>query len=301
MSESNLRVFLACTTSLCLSLPATAQSFPAAPDHGKLLATGGVATVEAAGGGGLSPWALISGYGSEDSYGITAHVSTLRTQDYQLKTGGIALGIADKLELSLGQQQLSGSRAPLDQLVLAQDIVGIKLKLSGDPVADQDRWQPQIAIGALYKHDHRLAGLAALGVDNVRQLGAVDTHGIDYYLAASKLLLANSLLLNGTIRLSKANQMGLLGFGGDLHDRYQIMPEVSLAYLLERHWVGGIEYRAKPRNLSVDQEKAYYDAFLAWFPNKHVSLTLAYVTLGDITIFNPAKQRGWYLSLQTGY
>ncbi|MEB0001192.1 DUF3034 family protein, partial [Cryobacterium sp. RTS3] len=91
-------------------------------------------------------------------------------------------------------------------------------------------------------------------------------------------------------------QMGLLGFGGDLHDRYQIMPEVSLAYLLERHWVGGIEYRAKPRNLSVDQEKAYYDAFLAWFPNKHVSLTLAYVTLGDITIFNPATQRGWYLS-----
>ena len=39
----------------------------AGPDQGKLLATGGVSQVEGAGGGGLVPWALITGYGSVDS------------------------------------------------------------------------------------------------------------------------------------------------------------------------------------------------------------------------------------------
>ena len=57
----------------------------------------------------------------------------------------------------------------------------------------------------------------------------------------------------------------------------------------------------KPRNLGVDKEKDYYDAFVAYFPTKNVSITAAYATLGDITIFNPKNQRGWYLSLQTGF
>jgi hypothetical protein len=57
----------------------------------------------------------------------------------------------------------------------------------------------------------------------------------------------------------------------------------------------------KPRNLGVDNEKDYYDAFVAWFPTKHLSVTAAYAVLGDITVFNPTKQRGAYLSVQTGF
>ncbi len=120
-------------------------------------------------------------------------------------------------------------------------------------------------------------------------------------MAASKLLLDQSLLLNLTLRLTKANQMGLLGFGGDLNGDYRLMPEVSIAYLLNRSWVAGAEYRKKPRNLSVDPEKFYADAFVAYIPNKNVSLTLAWVTLGDITVFNTTRQNGVYLSLQSGF
>ena len=40
-------------------------------DQGKLLATGGVSAVEGEGGGGLTPWALISGYGTRDGVGST--------------------------------------------------------------------------------------------------------------------------------------------------------------------------------------------------------------------------------------
>ena len=278
---------------------AMAEGFPL-PDKGKLTATGGVIQLEGAGGGGLTPWALITGYGSEDSYGINAHITQVGTQDYRLKTYGVALGIADKLELSIAKQEFSGSQAPLDKLELTQDIVGIKLKLSGDIVADQDNWQPQIAVGAMIKRNHAVQGLDALGITSVRQLGAKDENGVDYYISATKLFLEQSLLVNGTLRLTKANQMGLLGFGGDKKNRYQLMPEVSVGYLINRKLVAGLEYRMKPNNLGIDNEKAYYDAFLAWFPSKDLSLTLAYATLGEITVLNPKTQRGWYLSLQIG-
>ena len=56
------------------------------PDMGKLTATGGVSQVEGAGGGGLTPWALIAGYGTRDSYGANAHYTQVNTQDYRLKT-----------------------------------------------------------------------------------------------------------------------------------------------------------------------------------------------------------------------
>lgn len=285
---------------LALTSAAQAQSL-VTPDMGKLTATGGVSTVEGAGGGGLAPWALISGYGSRDSWGANAHATTVRTQDYSLDTAGVAIGIADRVELSLATQTFRGSLAPLNELKLQQDIFGIKLKLAGDAVYDQDRVLPQIAIGAMAKRNKGVGGLGALGVTSVKQLGAKDENGVDYYLAATKLYLNQSVLLNATVRATKANQMGLLGFGGDKKDSYQAKLEVSAAYMITRKLVAGAEYRMKPRNLGVDNEKAYYDAFIAWFPTKHVSVTAAYAVLGDITVFNPKNQKGAYLSVQAGF
>ena len=292
--------FLFITNVLLLFTQQNAYSQIAAPDSGKFLATAGVRQVEGAGGGGVVPWALITGYGTEDSYGTNAYLTVLSTQDYRLKSYGVAVGLFDKLELSLGKQEFTGSKVPLDKLTLQQDIAGIKFSISGDLIADQDNWKPQLAIGAMVKHHQGVQGLDTLGVSNVKQLGAKSDTGVDYYASASKLFLAQSLLINGTLRMTKANQMGLLGFGGDKKDQYQVMPEASVAYLLNRKLVAGLEYRRKPNNLSIDDEKAYYDAFVAWFPNKTISLTLAYANLGDITIFNPKSQRGWYVSVQIG-
>ena len=290
-----------CIAAGALLLLSTGTLAQNRPDVGKLTATGGVSQVEGAGGGGLVPWALITGYGTRDSWGANAHVTALRTQDYSLSSAGVAVGFADRVELSLAQQHFKGSLAPLDQLSIRQDIVGIKVKLAGDAVYDQDRAMPQIAVGALFKRNRGVGGLGALGVSNVTQLGAKDDSGTDYYVAATKVLLDSSLLLNGTLRATKANQMGLLGFGGDRHDSYQAMLEGSAAYMFTRKLVVGVEYRQKPHNLGVDDEKAYYDVFVAWFPTKHVSVTAAYVGLGDVTVFNPRRQRGMYVSVQTGF
>jgi hypothetical protein len=271
------------------------------PDMGKLLATGGVIQVEGAGGGGITPWALISGYGSRDSWGANAHYTYINTQDYKLGSYGVAIGIADRLEVSFANQEFKGSLAPLDKLNIKQDIVGLKLKVLGDAVYEQDSWVPQVAIGVMYKKNKGVRGLEALGVTNVKQLGAKDDHGYDYYVSATKIYLEQSLLLNATLRATRANQMGILGFGGDRNDDTRLMPEFSAAYLITRKVALGAEYRRKPHNLGVDNEKAYYDAFVAWFPTRNVSVTAAYAELGDITIFNPKKQHGLYLSLQAGF
>ncbi|MFL6658817.1 MAG: DUF3034 family protein [Massilia sp.] len=272
-----------------------------AQDMGKLLATGGVSQIEGAGGGGLTPWALITSYGTSDSYGANAHATRVVTHDYALSSYGVAVGIADRVELSLATQEFTGDLAPLDQLSIKQDIFGVKVRVAGDAVYDQFSWMPQIAVGLQYKRNKGIDGLGALGVTKVTQLGATKESGTDVYVSATKLYLAQSLLLNGTLRFTKANQMGILGFGGDKKDKYEPMFEASAAYLLTRKLVIGAEYRMKPNNLTVDNERSYKDVFLAYFPNRNLSLTAAYVDLGDITIFNPKKQRGWYLSAQVGF
>ena len=298
MNHHHLKNILAAMAAASVCAGACAQALP---DMGKFLATGGVSQIEGAGGGGIVPWALISGYGTRDSWGANTHYTYVQTQDYKLTGYGVAVGIADRVEISLANQEFKGSLAPLDRLTIEQDIVGVKVKVAGDAVYEQDSWLPQIAVGAMYKKNKGVRGLGALGVGNVTQLGAGDDRGYDYYVAATKILFERSLLFNATLRSTRANQMGLLGFGGDLRDGRRPMPEISAAYLVTRRLAVGAEYRRKPHNLSVDDEKAYYDAFVAWFPTKHFSVTAAYAELGDITIFNPKKQHGLYLSAQAGF
>src|SRR5476649_1425558 len=215
-------------TGAVLALAATlaaagdALAIDSTPDMGKFLATGGVSEVDGAGGGGITPWALITSYGTRDSWGANAHTTHIGTQDYTLGTYGMAVGLADRLELSLAKQEFKGSLAPLNQLSIKQDIVGLKLKVAGDAVYEQDSWMPQVAIGIMYKRNKGIGGLGALGVSNVMQLGARDGHGYDYYVAATKILFEPSLLLNGTLRATRANQMGLLGFGGDKGDSMRL-------------------------------------------------------------------------------
>lgn len=293
--SSKLLIIAVCSTA---PLAAIAEPFPG-PDMGKLLATGGVSQIEGAGGGGIVPWALISGYGTRDSFGANVHATAVRTQDYALDSFGVAAGVNDRVELSLANQTFKGTGGALNNIKIKQDILGVKLKVAGDAVYDQDSLMPQIAVGVMFKHNNGITGLGA--VNSVKQLGAAHTQGVDYYVAATKILLDQSLLLNATLRLSKANQLGLLGFGGDLHDRYQPLAEVSAAYLINRKLATGFEYRMKPRNLAVDKEKDYYDVFVAYFPTKNFSVTAAYAVLGDITVLNPRNQKGAYISAQIGF
>ena len=274
--------------------PTCAQETP--NTGGKLLLTAGVSQVEGAAGGGLTPWAVIGGYGTDGQFGGSAFLTRVDVGDYHLDTVGALVGLHDRVELSIARQRfdtekVGGLLGLGDGFTLQQDIIGIKVRVAGDAVLDSDRAMPQIAIGAQYKRNDQGAVLDFIGAES--------DSGTDVYVSATKLMLAHGLLLNGTLRFTKANQIGILGFGGDRHDGYRPQLELSAAYLLTRTLAIGAEYRTKPDNLSIAGEDDWKDVFIAWAPNRRVSLTVAYVDLGNIVIRD--HQRGVYASLQVGF
>lgn len=267
-----------------------------APESGRLLATSGVVQLEGAGGGGLVPWALITGYGTRDAVGGNAHYTYAHATRFDLHSAGAALGWHDRVEISFARQWFDtravGGKLGLGKnYMIDQNIVGAKVRLFGNAVYDQDSWLPQVAIGAQYKGNNRSALVSAIG--------ARSAEGVDFYIAGTKLFLAESVLVNATVRATKANQFGLLGFGGDRHGGYSAQFEASAAYLVQRNLAFGAEFRTKPDNLRFAREDNAYDVFAAWFLNKNLSATLAYVQLGRIA--GQGRQDSVYFSLQAGF
>jgi hypothetical protein len=294
--------------TLALALAALCATGLAQAENGKLLLTGGVSSIDGAAGGGLTPWAVTGSYATRGQYGATAFITGARTQDYSLSTYGAAVGFGERFEVSLARQDfdVKNNLGPLGLfgLHLKQDILGLKVRVAGDAVLDSDTLMPQIAVGAEFKH----TDAGALGPTLFGPLGAKD-RGTDLYVSATKLFLAQGILVNGTLRATKANQNGLLGFGGAQSNSYKLEPEVSVAYLVNKNVAVGAEYRAKPDNLNNSvlgtgalKEDDWADLFVAWAPTKNVSLTLAWVDLGKIApAVQPRRQTGTYLSAQLAF
>ncbi|MFP5459699.1 MAG: DUF3034 family protein, partial [Bacteriovoracia bacterium] len=236
------------------------------------------------------------GYGTRDQIGASAYYTNVVINDYHLESTGALVGLYDRVELSVARQtfdtQTVGAALGLGAgFKIKQHIYGIKVRLLGDAVLDQDSWLPQIALGAQYKRNDQGAV--------VRSIGARDDVGVDYYLSATKIFLAQSLLTNVTLRRTSANQLGVLGFGGDREDAHTFQLEASLAYLVHRSLAIGVEHRQKPDNLKVATEEDWSDIFVAWAPTKNVTLTAAYTMLGNIALRD--NQSGFYTSLQLGF
>jgi hypothetical protein len=255
--------------------------------NGKILATPGVSQVEGSGGGGLVPWAQLAGYATEDEIAFSAFCSQANLKDFQLNSCGGQINFYDRVEFSFAKQNFQVD--PLS-LTLSQKILGIKVRLYGDLV--YSTW-PQLSVGIQHK--------SLSTADVAFSLGAKDDAGTDIYLAASKLhlgLLAGyNVLWNATARYTKANEMGLLGFSGPKGNG-ALQTEMSVAVLMNKHLAIGTEYRHKPDNLGLGEDD-WQDVFVAWFPNKHLNVTLAYLNLGTIAAL--ADQKGWYLSLSGSY
>jgi hypothetical protein len=287
---------------------------PAQADTGKLLLTGGVSSVEGAAGGGISPWAVIGSQATEGEVGVSTFVSRAVTRDYGLSAYGVAVGVHDRFELSAARQDFNtgntGTLLGLPGLRLKQNVLGAKLRVAGDAVLDSDSLMPQIAVGVQFKN------LQSTGLDGTLDALGAKRHGTDVYVSATKLFLAQGILVNGTLRATQANQGGLLGFGarlGGADNGHELQPEISVAYLINSRLAVGVEYRAMPDKLRRAGAAAglgdglraddWMDIFIAWAPSKNVSLTAAYVDLGRIV---PAttqrrKQTGVYLSAQVAF
>ena len=277
----------------CVALTATA-----AYAGDRLEWTGAVTQIEGAAGGGVVPWALIGGLGTNQQTGATAFATYVSTQDFSLRTEGAGVDLDDRLELSFARQRFdAGSVVP--GLTLGQDIVGLKVRLLGDAVFEPDQYLPQIALGAEWKR--------TLDFDQIpRAVGAERGEDVDLYIAATKLYFAaiagHNVIVDATVRRTRANQFGLLGFGsagpGGNGSGYSWEPEVSAALWLNEQFLLGVEYRDKPNNLAAFRENSAQDLFLAWGPVKNLTLTAAWADLGSIA--GKSTQSGFYLSLWVG-
>jgi len=281
-------------TRIVVAVAVLSLGFPGAADaaSSRLLATGGVMQIEGSAGGGLTPWALIAGLGSNREIGGSAFCTRVAPQDFRLDSCGLAIGLRDRVELSYARQTFGlGTTVPGEEIRV--DVVGAKLRLVGDAVYDQDRWLPQIALGLQYKHNRDFDFVPTL-------LGARHGSDTDFYLAATKLWLdgigGRFTLIDLTLRSSRANQLGILGFGGDRGDGRSLLVEGSAAVFVTDAIALGLEYRQKPDRLSVFREDDFGDLFVAWFPSKHFSITAAWAKLGNVA--DKSGQQGLYLSLQ---
>lgn len=269
-------------------------------DQGRLLATGGGSQIEGTAGGGLVPLAVLAGYGDNAQQGGTAFVSRAQVKDYRLDVYGAARSWNNRVEISVARQELylnklAGALGVSDDTI-AQTIFGAKVRLYGDLVYTD--W-PQISAGLQYKSNEDFFIPKAAGAKKDKDW--------DAYIAATKLFLGGTgglfgnrnIWLNGVARATRANQGGLVGFGGDKEDKHEIVYEGSVGLFLNRHWATGIEYRQQPDNLSFAEQQDWRDVFIGWFPNKQWSVIGAWVDLGDIATLE--NQQGWYLSLQGSF
>ena len=205
------------------------------------------------------------------SYSNRVELSYAR-QSFDLGTLGDALGLRDK--------------------AFRQDIFGAKVRLFGDLIYGT---APQVSAGVQYKRH--------LDFAIPRAVGARRDDDMEFYVAATKLVLAGvfdrNVFANATARLSRANQIGILGFGGDRDDSRDLLFEGSAGIFLTRHIALGFEYRQQSNNLSFADQDDWFDAFLGIFPNKHVSVIAAYADIGDVATLK--NQSGWYLSVELAF
>ena len=257
--------------------------------EGRLQETAGVTQIEGSGGGGLVPWATLAGYSSREETAASVFSTRVSLDDYRLYAFGGAVNFNNRIELSIARQTFDLLHTEYE---INQNIYGIKARLYGDLIYTD--W-PQISAGIQHKdlQDNMLAEL--LGAKSI-------DHGTDFYLTATKAHLGAAwgynLVWNLNLRATKANQFGLLGYGGAQNNSYELMAEGSLAVLLSRSLALGAEYRQKPDNLAGLKEEDAMDIFVAWIPNKHFNITAAWVELGSIA--GSRSQSGPYVSL-TGY
>lgn len=266
-----------------------------------LFATGAqaaITNIDGQAGGGLVPWALLSS-------GPTVAITHLGTPNLSINSVAVNTSFANMVEVSYAHNMLSvtGSTLPAYANIDNVDNLGLKVKLN-----DMGDSMPQFALGLVYK---QASGNLA---DFLKTAAGIDKSGTDVYAAASKIVNigGKTVLLNGVLRASKANQLGLLGFGGGTtvgaKTGYSVKPELSVEVFAAENVIVGAEYRAQPSNgvtgtEGIVHQNAAYDFHIVYVANKNFTLTAAYTNLGQVApaFTGSNKQNGMLLQGQVNF
>lgn len=281
--------------------------------------------LEGAGGGGLNPWAMIANGGKAFTPAVFGTYVT--TNHYNLYSVGANASISKYAEIYVSHQYLGLPESLTSTLNLgASPAVGI---LPAN-VANRNNIEQSI-VGAKFQvyPGHGAIPMLAVGFNYHSANSAIPNaltakaSGADYYVAATGIypFAGSNLLLDGDVYVTRSNYLGLLGQGGSGHGGYTVQGGVSVGYFVAKDVAVGAEWRSFPtNNLEAAQsyliskglagtdlhQSSWYDGWVAYMPNPHLSVVAAFVSLGNMVNI-PAtgsinsNQDGFYLNLNTTF
>lgn len=113
----------------CMASSLTLASTAAEASGGRLLATGGVTTIEGTAGGGIVPWAVLGSYAEDDEWGATVTMSRASVDDFRLNVTGVNMTWRNRVEFSAARQTFELNTIGGE---LNQNIFGVKYRVAGD-------------------------------------------------------------------------------------------------------------------------------------------------------------------------
>ena len=180
-----------------------------------------------------------------------------------------AFGVADtlfkRLEISYGYETV----AWVDHPTFHKNNIGAKVLVLQENAFDT-KFVPALSVGTIYK---------TTSPNGVHKLGyALRTTGQDWYAVATKTIdqLPLPVILSGGLLSTQGFVTGVLGFS----NKRKLTGFANIDIVLPHGFVVGYEFKQGAR-FSTVQNTNYWDAHLAWIPNKNLTLIAAYTGTGD--------------------
>ena len=176
-----------------------------------------------------------------------------------------ALTFANHLEVSGGYGFINAHKYG-DKSINTYN-VGAKLKFLDENAFDT-AWMPALAVGGVWKYtDSRT-------VDAFR----LDDNGFDAYVVASKLVTQTPVpvLLSAGLLLSDEVVNGVVG-----HNDYDVVAFGNIDVLPAENVAIGLEYKQGVNAGDGIRNHDYWDAHVAWFVTKQLTLVAAFAETGD--------------------
>lgn len=179
--------------------------------------------------------------------------------------GSAAITFAERLEVSAGYGFVNAHKYG-DNSINTYNL-GAKVKLLDENAFDTS-WLPALTVGGVYKYtDSRTVD--ALGLDN---------DGFDAYVVLTKLVTQTPwpVLLSAGLLLSDEVVNGVVG-----HNDYDVVAFGNIDVLPSENIAIGLEYKQGVDAGDRIRNHDYWDAHVAWFVTKQLTLVAAFAETGD--------------------
>ncbi len=236
--------------------------------------------LEGVGGVAFNPLAYLSDSGEEFiKVGDTNVVAkprfgawyvNLPTAKIDWTSFGVATTLLKRLEISYGYETINWEAHP----TFHKNNIGAKLLVLKEGEFDS-KLVPAISIGTIYKNTSEGSLRQISGLNSLRSSGQ------DWYAVATKTiaqLLPVPVIVSGGVLSTQEYVTGVLGFS----NKRKLTGFFNIDLVLPKGFVVGYEFKQGARFSNV-QNANYWDAHLAWIPNKNLTIIAAYTATGRYT------------------